>query len=216
MDITEVRIKLSDDPSERLRAYCSITFDHCFVIRDLKIIDGTNGPFVAMPSRKLAAHCPRCRMKNHLRALYCNQCGGKLPTDRIIKDDDGRAKLYADIAHPINQACREQIQDKVIAEFQLEQERAKLPGYVSRYDDVDYDDDVSNVVRQRPNAPHYPLKAAADIMEQTKDERLPAADRPIAPQSPPVIPAPHNPPSTRGDLAKPPLSESNDFGEGIF
>jgi stage V sporulation protein G len=220
LDITEVRIKLSDDPSERLRAYCSITVDHCFVIRDLKIIDGTNGPFVAMPSRKLAAHCPRCRTKNHLRALYCNQCGNKLPPDRIIKDDDGRAKLYADIAHPINQACREQIQDKVIAEFALEQERAKLPGYVSRYDDVDYDDDESNVPRQRPGAPHYPLKSsdAAPANGSVRD----TAEAPKSSQSPPsVIPAPHNPLATKPDTYKPdaikqPHSGSPGFGEGIF
>ncbi len=86
MEITEVRIKLSDEPSERLLAYCSVTFDFCFVIRDLKIIGGSSSPFVAMPSRKLAAHCPFCRMKNHLRSNYCNQCGHKLPTDRIVKD----------------------------------------------------------------------------------------------------------------------------------
>jgi stage V sporulation protein G len=219
LDITEVRIKLSDDPSERLRAYCSITLDHCFVIRDLKIIDGTNGPFVAMPSRKLAAHCPRCRTKNHLRALYCNQCGNKLPSDRIIKDDDGRAKLYADIAHPINQACREQIQEKVIAEFVLEQERAKLPGYVSRYDDVDYDDEDSSVSRQRPGAPHYPLKASTEVPGnppvKIDDQQTPAAPG-SSHQQPSVIPAPHNLPPTKSDSAKPPLTGSPGFGEGIF
>ena len=68
MEITEVRIKLMEEPGERLKAFCSITFDDCFVVRDLKIIEGTNGPFVAMPSRKLTSHCPRCGMKNHLRA----------------------------------------------------------------------------------------------------------------------------------------------------
>ena len=76
MEITEVRIKLMDDPSERLQAFCSITFDDCFVIRDLKIIGGANGAFVAMPSRKLTAHCTHCGSKNHLRAAYCNQCRG--------------------------------------------------------------------------------------------------------------------------------------------
>jgi stage V sporulation protein G len=219
LDITEVRIKLSDDPSERLRAYCSITMDYCFVIRDLKIIDGTNGPFVAMPSRKLAAHCPRCRTKNHLRALYCNQCGTKLPTDRIIKDDDGRAKLYADIAHPINQTCREQIQEKVIAEFLLEQERAKLPGYVSRYDDVDYDDDAGNVYRQRPGAPHYPLKAPAETTLQPPQQSIddPTSDIPrSSPQRPSIIPAPHNPPNPKPETPKPPLTDYKGFGEGIF
>ena len=53
MEITEIRIKLMDDPNDRLQAFCSITFDGSFVVRDLKIIQGTRGSFVAMPSRKL-------------------------------------------------------------------------------------------------------------------------------------------------------------------
>lgn len=139
MEITEVRIKLMEEPGERLKAFCSITFDDCFVVRDLKIIEGTTGPFVAMPSRKLTSHCPQCGMKNHLRANHCNQCGKRLEEGRMIKDADGRAKLYADIAHPINSFCREMIQTRVIEEFYQEIERAKLPGYVSRYDDFDAD-----------------------------------------------------------------------------
>lgn len=139
MEITEVRIKLMEEPGERLKAFCSITFDNCFVIRDLKIIDGSNGPFVAMPSRKLTAHCPGCGMKNHLRAQYCNQCGKRLVESRMPKDLDGRAKLYADIAHPINSFCREMIQEVVVNEFYEEIERAKQPGYVSRYDDFDFE-----------------------------------------------------------------------------
>ncbi len=136
MRITEVRIKLMDDTDDRLQAFCSITFDDCFVVRDLKIIEGASGPFVAMPSRKLTAHCPQCRCKNHLRGSYCNQCGARLKDDLAVKDPEGRAKLYADIAHPINSQCREMIQDRVIAEFRSELERAAQPGYVSQYDEV--------------------------------------------------------------------------------
>jgi stage V sporulation protein G len=135
VEITEVRIKLMEDTDDRLQGFCSITFDDCFVIRDLKIIEGSNGPFVAMPSRKLTAHCPKCGCKNHLRAAFCNQCGLRLKEDAAVKDQEGRAKLYADIAHPINSSCREMIQQRVIAEFRTEQQRAKEPGYVSRYDD---------------------------------------------------------------------------------
>ena len=138
MEITEVRVKLMEDSDDRLRAFCSITFDDRFVIRDLKIIEGMNGPFVAMPSRKLTSHCPGCGCKNHLRAAYCNSCGLRLKDDRAIRDQEGRAKLYADIAHPINSTCREMIQNRVIEEFQSEQARSAEPGYVSRYDD-DFD-----------------------------------------------------------------------------
>ena len=50
MDITEVRVFPVNE--ERLKAYATITFDDCFIIRDLKVIDGNNGLFVAMPSKK--------------------------------------------------------------------------------------------------------------------------------------------------------------------
>jgi stage V sporulation protein G len=139
--ITEVRIKLMEDnhENERLQAFCSVTFDDAFVVRDLKIIEGTKGPFVAMPSRKLTDRCPGCGCKNHLRARFCNQCGGKLDENRATRDADGRAKLHADIAHPINSACREVIQTAVLKAFTEEKERAKLPGYVCTYDDFDGD-----------------------------------------------------------------------------
>ncbi len=135
MEITEIRIKLMDDQQERLQAFCSITFDQMFAIRDLKIIEGAKGSFVAMPSRKLTDRCPGCGCKNHLRAGHCNQCGAKLKEDRAPKDSEGRAKLYADIAHPINSRCRELIQARVVQAYQDELEKAKLPGYVCRYDD---------------------------------------------------------------------------------
>ena len=50
MEITEVRLTLRNE--ERLKAFVSITFDNAFVVRGLKVIDGTTGIFVAMPSRR--------------------------------------------------------------------------------------------------------------------------------------------------------------------
>ena len=50
MDVTEVRVFPVEE--DRLKAYVTITFDGCFVIRDLKVINGNKGLFVAMPSRK--------------------------------------------------------------------------------------------------------------------------------------------------------------------
>ena len=50
LQITEVRIALRDD--DKLKAFASMTFNDAFVVRGLKIIEGTNGMFVAMPSRK--------------------------------------------------------------------------------------------------------------------------------------------------------------------
>ncbi len=136
MNITEVRVKMVNDATERLRAFCSITLDGAFVIRDLKIIDGVHGPFVAMPSRKLSDRCNKCGSKNHLRARFCNECGTRLIENRASRDEDGRVKLHADIAHPINAECRERIQDAVIEAFESELELQKDPAYApAPYDD---------------------------------------------------------------------------------
>jgi stage V sporulation protein G len=140
MEITEVRIKLVEHAAERLLAFCSITIDAAFVIRDLKIIGSPSGPFVAMPSRKLCGHCQGCGFKNPLRAGYCNQCGTKLTTTIAPRDDDGRLRLYADIAHPINAACREHLQRRIVNEYEAEIVRAREPGYVSRYDGMGDED----------------------------------------------------------------------------
>jgi stage V sporulation protein G len=140
--ITEVRIKLCEENNERLLAFCSVTFDNAFVVRDLKIIEGTKGMFVAMPSRKLTDRCPRCGGKNHLRARFCNQCGSRQDEQRATRATDGRAKLHADIAHPIHSGARELIQSAVVKAYMDEKEKAKLPGYVCTYDEYDFDDDV--------------------------------------------------------------------------
>ncbi len=50
MEITEVKVFPVDE--EKLKAYITIVLDECFVVRDLKIISGTAGLFVAMPSKR--------------------------------------------------------------------------------------------------------------------------------------------------------------------
>lgn len=52
MEVTEVRVFMTEEDDERLKAYATVTFDHCFVVRDLKVISGNGGLFVAMPSKK--------------------------------------------------------------------------------------------------------------------------------------------------------------------
>jgi len=144
MNITEIRVKMVGDGSDRLRAFCSVTFDGAFVVRDLKVIDGTSGPFVAMPSRKLSDRCVRCGNKNHLRAQFCNECGSKLDENRAPSDERGRIKLHADIAHPINAECRNLVEDAVIEAFEEELALSKQPGYKPEgggFDDGDLLDD---------------------------------------------------------------------------
>lgn len=209
MEITEVRIKLMEDPQERLQAFCSLTFDHCFVIRDLKIIEGTKGSFVAMPSRKLTDRCPNCNTKNHLRAGYCNQCGAHLQEDRAGKDDDGRAKLYADIAHPINSRCREQIQLRVIEAFREEQIKAKLPGYVCTYDDYGEDRFAvlsdSEILRREQTPVGSP--DSYHRIETAHDDN----------HAPHILPMTQPRETTEPRVVRQPLGESNEvFGAGIL
>ncbi|MDD7187317.1 MAG: septation regulator SpoVG [Clostridia bacterium] len=52
MKISDVRVRLVKKDDSKLKAVASITIDDCFVIHDIKVIDGTDGYFVAMPSRK--------------------------------------------------------------------------------------------------------------------------------------------------------------------
>ncbi len=82
MRITEVKVYPVNE--ERLKAYVTITIEDCFVVRDLKIIKGHEGLFVAMPSKKRK---------------------------------DGQFK---DIAHPLNQETRAEIERAVFAAFEAE------------------------------------------------------------------------------------------------
>ena len=140
MKITEVRVKLRRNAKDKLRAYASITIEESIVIRDLKIIEGPKGYFVAMPSRKLCDKCQSCAGKNQLRARFCNDCGARLDAKRGQVDERGRPRLYADIAHPINQAARDLVQGRVLQAYRDEIEESKRVGYVAQvFDDLDYD-----------------------------------------------------------------------------
>ena len=134
MQLSEIRINLCGPQAGRLKAFCSLTFDNTFVIRDVKIIEGNDGLFLAMPSRKLCDRCRRCGEKNHLRARFCNNCGQRLDENRSMKMQNGghgaRLKLHADIAHPINADCRLEIERRAVGAYQDEVEKSKLPGYV--------------------------------------------------------------------------------------
>lgn len=227
MEITEVRVKLMDDSDDRLQAFCSITFDNAFVVRDLKIIDGTNGPFVAMPSRKLTTHCHDCGSKNHIRANYCNQCGKRQSQERSNREAEGRAKLYADIAHPINSECREMIQTRVIMEFQAELERAKDPSYTSRYDE-EYDHEAhESTPGSTDPAPKERLDQEHQQLDGPRNQKDAAeAERESKPKTEPSDPTqnrgtdsglkgPHTPPKAKAPQ-NPPKKESGGFGAGVF
>jgi stage V sporulation protein G len=139
MRVTQVRIKLSPPHStDRLRGFCTITLDGEFAVKDIKIIDGPEGIFVAMPSRKITTPCPQCRQKNHLKARFYNGCGTELaPTNGDFRSHEDGPKLHADIAHPISRECRAMVQEAITNAYQEELARSKQPGYApARFDDA--------------------------------------------------------------------------------
>lgn len=83
MKITDVQIRMVTTPTEtgKLKATASITIDDAFAIHDIKLIDGRDGVFMAMPSRKAP---------------------------------DGK---FMDIAHPINQEVRDQMNKAVLTAY---------------------------------------------------------------------------------------------------
>ena len=139
MEITETRVVLKDSPDKKLKAYVTVTFDNAFVVRNIKVIEGTSGLFIAMPSRKVKQPCPKCNFKNEVRSKYCNQCAAQLPLSPrpMGPDTTGTAQLeHKDIAHPITQAFREHLQKRILEAY--EQEKAKGPGTtISGHEDLD-------------------------------------------------------------------------------
>ncbi|MDP3730005.1 MAG: septation protein SpoVG family protein [Candidatus Omnitrophota bacterium] len=124
MEITEVKVFLKEGQDKKLKAYATITLDNCFVVRNVKVIEGNKGLFVAMPSRKMKDPCPKCGFRNSVRTKFCNQCGSSLPQTepRPIQpgDDMSRQSEHKDIAHPITAECRDYIQKKVLDAYDKE------------------------------------------------------------------------------------------------
>lgn len=82
MNITDIRVRKVTSVGGKMKAVVSVTFDDCFVVHDIKVIEGQEKLFIAMPSRKTP---------------------------------DGEFK---DIAHPINASTREELEAKILSEYE--------------------------------------------------------------------------------------------------
>ena len=127
MKITEVRLFPTESKDGKLKAFATMTFDDWFVVRNVKIIQGNNGLFVAMPSRKAMDSCPKCHFKNVVGSKYCNQCGGQLSQPPPQEAGRESQASHMDIAHPITQECRVYIQEQVLAAYNKEAGADKAP-----------------------------------------------------------------------------------------
>lgn len=133
MEITEVRVFLKDSPDKKLKAYATVTLDNAFVVRNIKVIEGGSGLFIAMPSRKLKSPCPKCGFRNEVKSKYCNQCAAQLPAVlRPMNSEQegiGSQSEHRDIAHPVTQTFRDYLQKKVLEAY--ETEKIKSPSTAS-------------------------------------------------------------------------------------
>ena len=114
MNITEVKIFKKETNDKKLKAFATVTFDDSFVVRDLKVIEGNKGLFVAMPSRRMKEPCPGCGHRNVIRSKYCNNCGKPLE----LKTNISRQDEHKDIAHPITLEFREKLQKAVLDAYE--------------------------------------------------------------------------------------------------
>lgn len=90
----------------------------------------------------------------------------KLAESQGQADDSGRAKLYADIAHPINTSCREMIQQHVVRAYEEELERSKQPDYIPSYSDfTDFGEEGTDYAQ---SGPHFGLNAEKEKESETK------------------------------------------------
>ena len=147
MDITEVKVFLKEGQDKKLKAYATITIDNCFVVRNVKVIEGNKGMFVAMPSRKLKDPCPKCGFRNAVRSKFCNQCGASLPHAEpkapVAGEEVARQSEHKDIAHPITADCRDYIQKKVLEAYESEKTKGPSPrSEVRAKHDIEEDNDI--------------------------------------------------------------------------
>uniref|UniRef100_UPI00197E7E25 septation protein SpoVG family protein n=1 Tax=Paludisphaera soli TaxID=2712865 RepID=UPI00197E7E25 len=113
--------------AEKVAAYASILIDDAFAVRDLRIIDDPRGLMIAMPSRKLADHCPECDHKTPYADNYCGRFGARLPEGRtsLRINPSGRECRYTDVAHPVTQEGRRQIEVALLEAYAAEVERVR-------------------------------------------------------------------------------------------
>lgn len=105
MKITEIRIHLMGE--ERLKAFASVTFDDSFVVRNMKIVEGTKGVFLCMPSRKLpdGSHKDMVHPINQEFRKYLEDNILKAYQEELAKNPGGASKPAAEYADGEHEAA---------------------------------------------------------------------------------------------------------------
>lgn len=123
MKVTEIRVFPKEGADKKLKAYATVTFDGCFVVRNIKVINGNTALFIAMPSKKARHPCPRCRAKNEAGMKYCGQCSAALPLKPSVDPAEDAKNEHRDLAHPVTQEFRDYLQGEVLKAYHAETEK---------------------------------------------------------------------------------------------
>ena len=124
MEITEVRITLRDE--EKLKAFANVTFDDAFVVRGLKVINGTNGYFVSMPSRKRPdgtyqdiAHPINNEMRRIIEDAVLGEYEKARQADASLQ---GKAEPVPEVEEPVEEIEEEAVEEGLEEEEEVEEE----------------------------------------------------------------------------------------------
>ena len=120
MEITEIRVFPKSGPDKKLKAYVTVTFDHVFVVRNIKVIQGLSALFIAMPSKKTKHSCGKCGAKNETGSKYCHHCGSVVDLKHVEEDSVDAKAEHRDIAHPITQQFRDYLQMEILKAYEKE------------------------------------------------------------------------------------------------
>ena len=93
MEITSVWVRKNKNEESRMKAKVSVTLDDCFIIRDIRIVEGKNGLFIQMPSKRVNR------------------------TPKETEETEERVSNYVDIVHPINKETRTMFEDAIFEAY---------------------------------------------------------------------------------------------------
>lgn len=146
MKITGVHVWPMNDVEQKLAGFASATFDHCLVVRDIRIVhyqrESEKEFFLAMPSRPAQTVC-RCGRKNTSWARFCNWCG------RGLSDHDKGNRSFFDVTFPCSSWLRKHMEVYIFEAYNMciAKGSAEVRMEVSEADRQWYFDDEAAMVR---------------------------------------------------------------------
>ena len=128
--------------------------------------------------------------------------------------------MYADVAHPVNAACREMIQMRVVEEFKKELELSSQPGYTPRYEKDYFDEDPGPDADSKDDKPaREPASAGFDKPAEDHSEggnQPPQKDVSVQIRIDSAEKKPYKTHKPNDDLSQQTKSQEEDFGKGVF